>query len=198
MKKLRHKVLHELKEHIPFTAFATLTALVLFSFLMNYIGKHTELLFNFFHPAHIFFSSIVSAAIFYKYKNKFLLAIFIGFIISLFMASISDIIFPYLGSLIFNIPISFHLPLAENPILIISVAILGPLIGVLKRITKMPHFLHVFISVFASLLYIFAYSISPNILTLILIFIIVFISVIIPCCLSDIVFPLIIHDRIRK
>lgn len=193
--KLKHKILHELKEHVPFTALATLISVVLFGILFGYVGKYTESLFEVFHPAHIFFSSIVSAAIFYKYRKNALYAVVVGGVLSLFMASVSDIIFPYLGSLIFNIPISFHLPLAEMPVLIIGITILGPLIGVWRRITKIPHFLHVFISVFASLLYLFAYGSSIKI---ILAFLIVFVSVIIPCCLGDIVFPLIFQYNIRK
>ena len=122
--KLGKEILHELKEHLPFTALATLVAVVIFGFLikMPNLNSYTENLFNLFHPAHIFFSSIVSAAIFFKYRRNIWLALISGFGIAIFMASVSDIIFPFWGSLAFGIPISFHLPFAELPFLICGVA----------------------------------------------------------------------------
>jgi hypothetical protein len=160
----------------------------------NFIS-HAISLFYVFHPAHIFFSSIVSAAIFYKYKNKIFLALISSIIISVLIGSISDVIFPYFGSLLFRIPISFHLPAIESPLLIFGVALLGSVTGIIAKKTKFPHFFHVLISVFASLLYIFAYSTNFSFLTIFLIFIITSISVIIPCCLSDIVLPILFGGK---
>jgi hypothetical protein len=198
-RKLGEEILHELKEHWPFTALATLIAVIIFGFLMNRsnIGLYTESLFDIFHPAHIFFSSIVSAAIFYKYRKKMLLALAASFGIAIFMATISDVIFPYFGGIAFGIPISFHLPFIEEPIMICGVAILGSLFGIIWNKTKFPHLAHVLISVLASLLYIFAYGIVLNAFSLVLIFIIVFLAVIVPCCIGDIVLPLLLKSRIR-
>jgi len=195
---LGKEILHELKEHWPFTAIATLIAVIIFGFLMNKsnIWLYTESLFNIFHPAHIFFSSIVSAAIFYKYRKKMLLALAASFGIAIVMASVSDVIFPYFGSLAFGIPISFHLPFIEEPILICGVAILGALFGILWNKTKFPHLVHVLISVLASLLYIFAYGAALNVFSLVLVFVIVFLAVIVPCCIGDIILPLILKSRI--
>ena len=197
---MTNKILHELKEHIPYTLFATFIAMIitLAGYWINRQGfiSQTTSLFYIFHPAHIFFSAIVSTAIFYKYKNKIFPAIAVGFIVSIFMGSLSDVIFPYIGGIIFNLDTSFHLPIIENTLLISVFAIAGCIFGVFK-FTKIPHFLHVFLSVFASLMYLLAYSIQINILIFILISIIVFVSVVLPCCLGDIVFPL-IFEKIRR
>lgn len=192
-------ILNELKEHLPFTATATAIAIILVTFLLikNNLIVHAASLFYIFHPLHLFFSAIVSAAIFYKYRKNIFLSLITGIGISILVGSISDIIFPYFGSLLFSIPISFHLPIIENPSLILAVALLGSSIGIIAKRTKLPHFIHVFISVFASLLYIFAYSTNFSILTIFLIFIITVLSVVIPCCLSDIVFPILCNKKIK-
>ncbi len=198
--KEKSNILHELKEHIPFTIAATLASITLMSFLLikeNMI-QYAVSAFEIFHPAHIFFSSIVSAAIFYNYKKKIFPSIISGVLIAVVIGSVSDVIFPYFGSLLFNIPISFHLPALDTPLLIFGVAVLGSTAGVVIRRTKFPHFIHVLLSLFASLLYIFSYSTNFSLITLFFIFIITTISVVIPCCLSDIVFPLLLNNKLRK
>lgn len=193
-------ILIELKEHIPFTLAATLFSIIIISFLLikQNLIPYAVSMFYIFHPGHILFSSIVSAAIFYNHSKKILPAIFVSIFVSLLVGSTSDSIFPYLGSSLFNIPISFHLPALENPILILGTSLIGAIIGTTFRKTKFPHFLHVFISVFASLLYIFAYSTNFTAINLFFIFVITSISVVIPCCLSDIVFPMLLQKNIRK
>ena len=99
------------------------------------------------------------------------------------------------GGMAFNIPMQFHLPLIETPLLILSVAILGSILGMSFKITKFPHFIHIFVSVFASLFYILAFGSNSGIIYLIEVFLIVFISVIIPCCLSDIILPLLFTGK---
>jgi len=200
MNKLKFEIFKELKEHIPFTLVATLISILKMSFLLlkQNLILHAVSLFYIAHPLHILFSSFVSSAIFYKHTKKIFLAIITGAFISLFVGSLSDAIFPYLGSSLFRIPISFHLPAIENPILIFGASIFGASLGIAIKKTKFPHFIHVFISVFASLLYIFAYSTNFSILTIFLIFIITSTSVIIPCCLSDIVFPMIFQRRLKS
>ncbi len=192
---MKSKIIHELKEHYPFTLAASFIAVTI-AFIGILINKTAFVslagsLFWILHPAHIFFSSIVSVAIFYKYRNHFLSALLIGMSISVLMGSVSDIIFPYIGSLIFEIPMSFHLPVIEEPLTIVAVSLMGALIGLSFNKTKFPHLIHVLVSVFASLFYIITYGTLTNVLSWIIAFAILFVSVIIPCCLSDIVFPLI-------
>jgi len=198
--KLKFEILKELKEHIPFTLAATLFSVILMSFLLlkqNFISYAISM-FYIAHPLHILFSSIVSSAIFYNHTKKIVPAIIVSIFVSLFIGTLSDSILPYLGSYLFQIPISFHLPALENPILIFGASLVGASFGIAIRKTKFPHFLHVFISVFASLFYIFAYSTNFSMLTIFLIFIITSVSVIVPCCLSDIVFPIIFQNRLRS
>ena len=195
--KIGKEIIHELKHHIPFTLLATLIAVVasLFLFQINI----SKTIFEILHPLHIVASAIVTSALFYSYKKNFVYAVFVGVLGAIVVGSLSDVIFPYLGGLIFQFNPIFHFPLIEMPLIILGTAILGGLIGVATGLTKFPHFVHVFLSVFASLFYILAFSSSIGWFYFILAFIVVFISVIIPCCLSDIIFPfLFLGEKIKK
>ena len=185
------KIINELKKHVPFTALATLIAIFTTIFLIYWIKKDiSEGFFHVLHPLHILASAIVTSGIFYKYKKSFIQAAIIGILGAIIIGSISDIIFPYLGGLIFNLNTEFHLPIIENSLLILFAAILGSILGISLKITKFPHFIHVFLSVFASLFYLLVFSQAFEIIYFIGAFVVVFIAVIIPCCLSDIIFPL--------
>ena len=192
----KKEIIHELKEHLPFTITATLISMgfIIISLRGNWI-KEMIPIFYLFHPAHIILSSFVSSAIFYNYKKNIFLSIIVGIFISIIVGSISDVILPYLGSSLFGIPISFHLPVIENSAIIFGAGLIGAIFGVVIKKTKLPHFIHVFISVFASLFYIFAYSTTFSFVNLILIFVIVSISVVIPCCLGDVILPILFKEK---
>ena len=194
------KVLVELKHHIPFTLIATAIAIIIVILIQYILEKSiSEELFEIFHPLHVVASSIVTAGIYYKYKPKFIYALVIGITGSIIIGSLSDIVFPYLGGNLLNLGTSFHLAVLEKPILIFSAAIVGSIFGTLNKRTKMPHFVHVFLSVFASLFYLLVFSTNFNPVYLIGALVIVFIAVIIPCCISDIIFPfLFIKEKSSK
>ncbi len=194
------EIIHELKHHLPFTAFATIIAIiivVLFQYLLQ--KQISENLFEIFHPLHIVASSIVTAGIFYKYKSKLVPALLVGITGSIIIGSLSDIILPWLGGNILSLGTSFHLLLIEKPILILAVAIIGSSIGISTKTTEMPHFIHVFLSVFASLFYLLAFSLNFNFVYFIGAFLIVLVSVILPCCISDILFPFFfLKEKIKR
>jgi len=180
----------ELKHHIPFTLIATLIAVILIAIIYQKNILISESFFHIIHPLHLFVSAIVSAAIFYKHKNKFIQALLIGISASIIIGSLSDVVFPYLGGALLGLGTYFHLPLFEKPILILSVAILGSIIGIETKFTRIPHLVHVLLSVFAGLFYLIFFSTSLNLIKFIGIFFIISVTVLIPCCISDIVFPL--------
>ena len=184
------KIIHELKKHIPFTVIATLIAIFIIIFILYIIKKDIpEEFFHVLHPLHVLTSALVTAGIFYKYKKNFIQALFIGVLGSIVIGSISDVIFPYFGGLLFNLNIEFHLPIIEMTTLILFTAVIGSIIGISLKTTRFPHFIHVFLSVFASLFYLLVFTQAFEIIYFIGAFFIIFISVIIPCCLSDIIFP---------
>jgi len=183
-------IFDELEAHAPFTIFATLIAFSLFLFLKtSVLHQVSEASFEIFHPLHLLFSAIVTGGIYYKYKKNILQTVLIAFIGAFVVGTLSDVIMPYLGSLMFGTPIEFHFPLFEEPVLILGSLFIGTAIGIKFQMTKVPHFLHVFVSTFASLFYITAFTSTIGLYQVITSFLIVFVSVIIPCCASDIVLP---------
>jgi hypothetical protein len=186
-------ILKELKHHIPLTLTVSLLAGVSIALLVLFNLKLTEFFPNAFeiiHPAHILVSAAATSAIFYKYKNSILQAVIIGISGAILIGTISDILLPWIAGNIFSLSTTLHLPITENPVLIIATATAGAYIGVYLGLFKLNHMLHVFFSVFASLFYILAFSANINIWIILGSSFIVFLSVYIPCCISDIVFPI--------
>lgn len=184
---VNHNILHELKHHAPFTLTATLLAVVLVLIFKNIqFGPFFEVL----HPAHVLVSAIATSAMFYKYKKQFWKGIVIGVVGAILIGTISDVVFPYFGGLLLGLDIQLHIPFIEETVLILGVALLGSFIGIKAKITKEPHATHVFLSVLASLFYLLKYTGEFEIIKFVVIVIIVFIAVLIPCCISDIIFPL--------
>ena len=189
------KILIELKEHSPFTLGASLVAIILVIIFRN---LQFDTLFHILHPAHLIFSAIVTSAIYYKYKKNILNSLILGITGSIIIGSLSDIIFPYWGGIIFNLNTELHLSILEEPLIIFSTALFGSFIGIYTKVTKFPHFLHVFISIFASLFYILAFSNIWSLTHFLISFLIVFVAVLIPCCISDIVYPLFFIEINKK
>ena len=189
----RHTILKELKLHLPFTLVSSLAAgiLVAIFYLINktYFLGVVSGLFGFMHPAHVLVSAMATSAIYWKYKKSITKTILMGVVGAILIGSLSDIIFPWAAGNLFSLNTFFHLPILESPLLIISVALVGSVLGVYS-LFNISHSIHVFLSIFASLFYLLAFSIEGGILTILTISLLTFFAVYIPCCISDIVFPL--------
>ncbi len=160
------------------------------------IGKiPSKELFEIIHPVHLFVSAIATSAIYWKYKKSAWKSILAGIGGAILIGSLSDVLFPFLGGRLFSLNTVFHLPLLETPFLILGVALLGSIAGMYFDLFKVSHLLHVFLSVFASLFYLLAFSIKMSAGAILLISGLVFLVVYIPCCISDIVFPLLFLKR---
>jgi hypothetical protein len=71
-----------------------------------------------------------------------------------------------------------------------SAALIGIITGYFRPTTKIPHTGHVLLSTWASLFYFTAFGIAQWAPLLPVVFLFLFLAVWIPCCLSDIVYPL--------
>lgn len=183
-------ILKELKHHTPFTALATAVAVFIVIFLQYFLKLSIpEDAFHFFHFLHIVASAMVTSAIFYKYKPSLISAALVGVVGAIVIGSISDVVFPYLAWVSLDLHVHFHLPLIEETASVLFLAFLGSGIGVATKMSKFPHFAHVFLSVFASLFYLFTFASVFSLGYFAIAFFAVFVAVIIPCCLSDIIFP---------
>jgi len=186
------RIAHELKEHIPFTALGALTGIILMVIvvLCNVPHHISETIFHTLHPVHVLLSALVTTAMYMRYKKgKIWAAILIGWTGSIGIATISDAIIPYLGGTLLHIQMERHVPFIEHWWINLF-ALAGIAIGYWRQTTKIPHFGHVLLSTWASLFYIMAFGEASWIPLLPLIFLILFLAVWLPCCLSDIVYPL--------
>ncbi len=193
------QILSELKRHAPFTAFGAITGIVgmvilILGNMLAQASKVSPTIFYILHPTHLVLSAIVTTAVYrlHKPKCRVLTAIVIGYIGSIGIATLSDSIIPYLGELILNLPNrGIHIGFVEEPLLTNPAAFLGIAIGFFRPSTKFPHSGHVLISTWASLFHIImALGLTAKWIVIVTIFFFLFLAVWIPCCASDIVFPL--------
>ncbi|MBN1161891.1 MAG: hypothetical protein JXA17_08090 [Dehalococcoidales bacterium] len=193
----------ELLHHIPFTAAGAaigIGAMVLVT-VFNTPMNVSEALFYTFHPLHVIFSAMVTTAIFRKHENRKLwLVVIVGYVGSIGIATFSDAIIPFLEGKSLQIAMEFHLPFISTEIMpyfnvphwviVNSAAVIGIAIGYFKFATRLPHLVHVLISTWASLFGFTAFGTADWLPLLPIIFVFLFLAVWIPCCASDIVFPL--------
>lgn len=186
------RITHELKEHVPFTALGAVSGIVIMVVvvLVNVPSHISQTAFFVSHPLHVLLSALVATAMYMRYrKAKFWVAVLIGWTGSIGVATISDAIIPYLGGTLLHARMEFHVPFIEEW-WINFLALAGIAIGYRRQTTKIPHFGHVLISTWASLFYFTAFGIADWIHLLPYVFLFLFLSVWIPCCASDVIYPL--------
>ncbi len=193
MRKKLAIILKELQTHAPFTLFGAFTGIVLMLVFRNLEQQACERMFYVFHPAHVVLSAIVTASMFQLHtkRPKFFIVLLIGYFGSIGIATVSDSLIPYVGELLLGLHAHTHIGFIEGWYIVNPAAILGVLIAYFWPKTKFPHSGHVLLSTWASLFHILmAVEGSISVLTGIVIFAFLFIAVWLPCCISDIVFPL--------
>jgi len=196
----------ELSRHIPFTAFGAITGIafmiiILLSDVLDQIAPASETVFYVLHPTHILLSAVVTTAIYRLHgKGKLWAAILIGYTGAIGIATLSDAIIPYLGEVLLDLPNrGIHIGFIEEPLLTNPVAFLGIAIGYWRPTTKSPHAGHVLISTWASLFHIImALGLTVNWIQVLAIFLFLFLAVWLPCCLSDIAYPLLFVRHVHN
>ncbi|MGC9445006.1 MAG: hypothetical protein ACP5E9_08815 [Candidatus Methanospirareceae archaeon] len=191
---------HELLRHAPFTAFGAVTGLLIVLFAVHFTPPAAERLFYIFHPIHVVLSALVTAGMYRLHKGKGLALVAIGYIGSIGIATISDSLVPYAGELLLQLPNpGLHIGFIERWWLVNPLAFLGIAIAYWLPTTRFPHAGHVLLSTWASTFHIvMALTMPVSALTLVLIGFFLFLSVWFPCCLSDIVFPLLFVGKPRR
>ena len=125
----------------------------------------------------------------------------IGYVGSIGIATISDSLIPYFGEVLLQMPHrGVHIGFIEKWWLVNPLAILGIAIEYFRPTTKIPHSGHVLLSTWASLFHtIIAKGEILSVFSYIVIFLFLFFAVWIPCCLSDIVFPLLfVREPVKR
>ena len=116
------------------------------------------------------------------------------------IATLSDSLIPYAAEILLDMPHrEIHLGFIEKWWLVNPMAFAGIIIGFVWPRTHFPHLGHVFLSTWASVFHItMAMSAPLTWLTALFIALFLFLAVWIPCCVSDIVFPLLFVNNKEK
>jgi hypothetical protein len=204
---LAKRILEELALHAPFTGIGALTGIIIMLAItlggfLPQVAPVSQNVFYVLHPTHVFLSAVVTTAMYMRYgKRKPWLAILIGFTGAIGIATLSDSVIPYLGEALLGLPNrGIHVGFIEKPWLTNPAAAIGIVLGyyqwTAKSITKFPHFGHVLISTWASLFHvIMALGSSLSWLQMAIVLGFLFLSVWIPCCTSDIIYPMLFSRR---
>ena len=193
----------ELLEHAPFTLLGAAIGIVVMVIIhfTNASRDISEALFYTLHPLHIVFSALVTTALYKKQKKSPIwLIIVVGYTGSVGIATLSDAVIPYIGGSAMHIQWSFEWPFLSTDtmpfigipkwLVVNTAAVIGIAIGCFKPTTKLPHMGHVLLSTWASLFGFTAFGVADWIPILPFVFLFLFLAVWLPCCVSDIVYPL--------
>ncbi len=193
------RIVRELREHSPFTLFGAMLGVV----FMMLVKKVPEgLAYNIFyvlHPGHVFFSAFVTTALYCRYtpsarhdlRSHWWRILLIGYLGAVGVGTLSDSIIPFWGERLLEMPhAEHHIGFIEEWWLVNPMALVGIVIAYIKPSTRFPHAMHVLLSTWASLFHMLmaADQIAPA--AYFAVFLFLFLAVWVPCCFSDIVFPL--------
>jgi len=217
----------ELREHVPFSVTAVVIGLMLAGVLCvlasafggeaaslehaghDHAGDATMnpygvMFFHLFHPAHMLFSAAATTAMFVRYEKKFIKAMVIGLLGATIVCGLSDIAMPQISLWILGAHVPLHLCIVHHPDIVVPFALVGVLIGVwaaggVQRSTIMYHSMHVFASTMATIFYmVSALGLVDWIDQIGRLFLFIIPAVVVPCCLSDIVFPMLMARASRE
>ncbi len=214
-----HGIVTELREHAPFTLFGAATGILAMLLFAKAPTEVSHGLFRVFHPLHVILAATVTASLYRLYeKGKgFFVVLLVGYIGAVGTATLSDSVLPYFGESLLGVSVpteakvhshaddqeaghgheaesgrpEIHLGFIEEWYLVNPAAILGVLIAWCRPRTKLPHAGHILVSTWASSFHILMNThreLSP--VLLLGAFVVLFIAVWLPCCFSDIIFPM--------
>lgn len=212
----------ELKAHSPFTIFGALTGIAMMLIFKNISHQASYRLFYIFHPVHVVVSAMVTASLFrlHEKTRNFLVVAIVGYVGAIGTATLSDSILPFFGEKILGVVVpteaavhshpaspaaaqgqaeeekhqkELHLGFIEEWYIVNPAAILGILIAYFLPRSKTPHAFHILISTWASSAHIMMNTSHPFTWMLTAGFcVVLFIAVWLPCCFSDIIFPMLL------
>ncbi|MHC4913638.1 MAG: hypothetical protein ACYTE5_11670 [Planctomycetota bacterium] len=207
----------ELRGHLPFTLVGALLGIFFMLLFRGMSGTSGRTLFSVFHPGHVALSAMVTASMFnvHAAKKRIILVILVGYFGSVGVATLSDVIIPHVGTYLLGLDVpahavlhdddkaspeheededdedGIHLGFIEEWYIVNPAALLGILIAYFLPRTKFPHAGHVLISTWASSSYMLMNMESGITAGVVAgMFVILFLAIWVPCCIRDIIFPL--------
>jgi hypothetical protein len=195
------RITSELKQHAPFTMMGAITGLVIMAMLIAGRAPRSVShgLFWTLHPVHVLLSAAATTGM-YRHSGggRPIPTIVIGFTGAVGIATLSDSIIPFLGEWLLDLPHrAVHLGFIEKWWLVHPLAAAGIAAGYRIPATRLPHAGHVLLSTWASLFHMnLAIGDTLRIGKALPVLIFLFLAVWVPCCTSDIAFP-VLFARLR-
>lgn len=194
------RVLRELARHLPFSAAGTAVGIAVVWMLQGVAASGNDPLWAFhpLHAVHVLLSAAATAAVFRGRGGSVPRSAIVGVIGALGVCAVSDVFLPHLSSLLMGASVHMHVCLLEEPGLVLAFCAVGIAAGIAAAGATglaglASHTLHVVVSAAASAWYIAAalgdgWMGAP-------VFLFALAAVALPCCLSDIVFPMCVPCR---
>lgn len=189
------EITKQLRHHAPYTAIGAAAGIALMVLLLAIGISHdaSHRLFMVLHPLHVLLSAVATASVYRRYGNgKLVPTILIGYFGSIGIATLSDAVIPFIGESLLQLPQAHvHFGFIELWWLVHPAAFIGIAIAWFHPRAHLAHAGHVLLSTGASLFHMMMAlggSASPGTVAALAVFL--FLAVWLPCCTSDIVFPL--------
>jgi len=186
---------HELRHHVPFTLGGTVMGVVILVVMTqaHVPAKVSHVLFAVAHPLHVLLSAMVTTAMYRRHgRGRWWATLLIGYVGAVGIGTLSDCVIPFVGERLLGMAEAHvHLGFIEEWYLVNPLALAGVGIAWLWPKTTFPHGGHVLLSTWASLFHMTMHAggdLPPWKLAVLPVFL--FLAVWLPCCTSDIVFPL--------
>ena len=201
---MKSELLKEFRHHGPFTLLGATVSVAIMMAIRHWLPgilstARAKELFEFSHPLHVVLSAMVTSAMYRNYRARpkhswtgLIAVVLVGYFGSIGVATLSDCILPYWAELFLGMKgAHIHLGIVEMPVIINLAALLGIGAAFFSSKTHFPHAGHVLLSTMASLFHILrAQEGGFTLVQGILVSFFLFIAVWVPCCFSDIAFPL--------
>jgi hypothetical protein len=161
-------------------------------------GPAAQVVFHVFHPLHVLFSAVATVAMFWRHERRWLKALVVGVIAGVGICGLSDVFLPYLAGLLLGVEVmEMHICLIHHPGVVLPFLVAGLLLGLAlpastHKSTIFSHSSHVLVSSVASITYLVGFGLTGWIDVVGMVFVYMVFAVVVPCCASDILFPLLL------
>ncbi len=199
--------------HFPYAILSVALSIVCLSIIMVTQGSsgetahHAHRLFHTLHLMHILFAGTGVVLTFRMYSKSISKTIAIGLIVPTLFCTLSDVIMPYLGGLMLQLPMKLHWCLISHTGTVVTFLFAGLINGFVLSLHSPDryghysigsHFLHIFVSSLASTFYFVAFGLEKWWHHLGFLFVFLVLAVVIPCTLADIVVPMFCGQRAQR
>lgn len=187
---------HELTHHVPFTAASSAAGVALVIALLHSplpAAAYTRG-FQTLHPLHVLLSAWATTAMYRRHGGRgWWRLLLVGYLGAVGIATLSDCVIPFAAEWLLQLPRrGLHLGFIEHAWLVNPLALAGIAAGAVRANTRFSHAGHVLLSTSASLLHVaMALGAPPGWRLAPLLVVFLFLAVWVPCCTSDIVFPMV-------